>query len=160
MSGFSFGPFLQANYLISKPLDAVDVSSAIDGKTVMLYFSASWCPPCRAFTPKLKTYYEALKSKHSDSVDIVFVSLDNDEQQFAEYYAKMPWLAFPYRQKSSHLMDRYNVRTIPSLVILNPDGTTLTKQGKAVVEADPHGAQYPYTAESVGRLTGSSCTIM
>jgi nucleoredoxin len=33
--------------------------AALAGKDVILvYFSAHWCPPCRAFTPVLKDFYE------------------------------------------------------------------------------------------------------
>ena len=33
--------------------------AALQGKSVVLiYFSAHWCPPCRAFTPVLKDFYE------------------------------------------------------------------------------------------------------
>ena len=33
-------------------------------KVIGLYFSAHWCPPCRAFTPKLvRAYTEHLKAK-------------------------------------------------------------------------------------------------
>mmetsp|Transcript_119915 Transcript_119915/g.274753 ORF Transcript_119915/g.274753 Transcript_119915/m.274753 type:complete len:81 (-) Transcript_119915:67-309(-) len=37
----------------------VDTSS-LDGKTIGLYFSAHWCPPCRGFTPKLTESYLCL----------------------------------------------------------------------------------------------------
>lgn len=33
--------------------------TALEGKgIVLIYFSAHWCPPCRAFTPVLKDFYE------------------------------------------------------------------------------------------------------
>ena len=40
----------------------IDTSSALAGRRFIgLYFSASWCPPCRAFTPKLVEWHQ----KHS-----------------------------------------------------------------------------------------------
>ena len=49
--------------LKSASLQKADGSNApancLDGKAVVLiYFSAHWCPPCRAFTPMLKDFYE------------------------------------------------------------------------------------------------------
>ena len=38
--------------------------AALAGKDVILvYFSAHWCPPCRAFTPVLKDFYEVSQTK-------------------------------------------------------------------------------------------------
>ena len=36
---------------------SADVALA-NKKVVLFYFSAHWCPPCRAFTPVLKDFYD------------------------------------------------------------------------------------------------------
>ena len=64
------------------------------GKTIGFYFSAHWCPPCRAFTPKLAEIYKEAQAI-SKSFRIVFVSSDRDEDSFKEYRSTMPWPAVP-----------------------------------------------------------------
>lgn len=61
----------ESGELLSKdgPVSARD---ALKGKYVGVYYSASWCPPCQRFTPKLVEAYSAvLKGKN---LEIVFVS--------------------------------------------------------------------------------------
>eukprot|EP00760_Papus_ankaliazontas_P003079 PhM_4_TR11409/c0_g1_i1/m.71282/K17609/NXN; nucleoredoxin len=139
------------------------VESNLDGKTVMLYFSASWCPPCRAFTPKLKSYYGYLPK---DKAEIVLISLDEGEYAFWRYYNDMPWMAMPlFRFHSDRLMGMYGLQTIPSLVVLNPDGSVLTRHGAALVMADPKAKHFPYTEDSVDRILAEGpkdggCSVM
>lgn len=94
--------------------------SAIEASTVALYFSASWCPPCRRFTPTFVEVYEELTSQ-DNSLEVVFVSRDRDEESFNAYLAKMPWLAVPLADSEclQRLMKGYKVNGIPNLVILS-----------------------------------------
>ena len=80
----------------------VDTSSfAKDGYVVGLYFSAHWCPPCRAFTPKLADWYNKLKGGAiGDKFEIVFLSSDRDEKSYNEYYSEMPWHAVSYDDRT------------------------------------------------------------
>ena len=64
--------------------------SQLAGKVVAVYFSAHWCPPCRAFTPTLIKAYESAKAAGLP-FELVFVSSDHDEDGFDEYTADMPW---------------------------------------------------------------------
>lgn len=61
---------------------------------ICLCFSASWCPPCHQFTPILAEFYN--KHHIDKNFEIVFVSGDQSEQQFQEYFAEMPWLAVSF----------------------------------------------------------------
>merc|ERR1712018_1123372 len=56
-------------------------------KVIALYFSAHWCPPCRQFTPILKSAYEDYKSSHSSNnkLSVVFVSGDRSQDEMLSY---------------------------------------------------------------------------
>jgi nucleoredoxin len=117
----------------------------LSGKSAVgIYFSAHWCPPCRGFTPELANMYSTtFKGK---GMEIVFVSSDKDEAAFTEYYGDMPWTALPFdkRDLKGTLSKKYKVKGIPSLVILGPDGKTITTDGREAVDADPKGEKYPW----------------
>lgn len=117
----------------------------LSGKSAVgIYFSAHWCPPCRGFTPKLAAMYR--NDLEAKGFRIIFVSSDKDEKSFKDYHAEMPWAALPFenRSKKEELSSKYKVRGIPSFVILNPDGSTITTDGREAVSADPKGEDYPW----------------
>jgi len=127
----------------------VNTAEALAGKVVGLYFSAHWCPPCRGFTPKLSEYYQqSLKAK---GFEIVFVSSDRDQSAFDGYYGEQPWLALPFsdRERKGTLSEKFGVRGIPSFIILDTDGSTITKDGRAAVSYDPTGENFPWHPPAV-----------
>ena len=117
----------------------MSAASALSGKVVALYFSAHWCPPCRAFTPLLKAAY-AEANAAGKKLEVVFVSSDTDAAGQAEYMAAMhgDWLrvafddplrdalkiqykAFPGREVSKFAgVTRRD--GIPCMVLVGPDG--------------------------------------
>jgi nucleoredoxin len=59
---------------LRKQNGTVSVQQAFAGKEVIaLYFSASWCGPCKRFTPMLVDVYNLLKSQ-GRGFEVVFVS--------------------------------------------------------------------------------------
>lgn len=119
-----------------------DVDPAtLKGKHVALYFSAHWCPPCRAFTPSLVKF----RNEHADDdFEVVFVSLDNSQGEKETYIEEMnmKWLTVPGAgsKEAQELAGRFNVQGIPSLIVLAPDGTTVTENGREDVMTSPETA--------------------
>jgi len=113
-----------------------------------LYFSASWCGPCKAFTPVLANFYEKVKAQGKD-FEVVFISSDRSEDAWKEYLALHPWKALPFsdprvRHIKDWLDDKFEVAGIPTLIIFDEHGDVLHRNGRKVVLSDPEGAQYPW----------------
>lgn len=127
-----------------------------DKKVVGLYFSASWCGPCRQFTPQLAEFYKKMNKKHKGKFEIIWISGDRSEQEFVGYYQKMPWLAVPANVASQvyqKLSPLYKVRGIPHMVFLDgEDASVFTLDGRTKVMNDPYGLEFPYRPRSLMRL--------
>ena len=126
---------LLGNKLLTKNAGEADTSTALTNtRLVALYFSASWCGPCRGFTPLLVEFYNHLKEEVASThgLEIIFVSSDRDEASFQQYYSKMPFLAMPFsnRALAQHAKQMFGVRGIPSFVVLD------SLSGRVVVSPD------------------------
>jgi len=121
----------------------VATAEALSGKAgIAIYFSAHWCPPCRGFTPKLAEAYK--KHLASKNLEIVFVSSDQDQSAFQQYYASMPWLALPFTQRAfkQALAEQFSVTGIPKLVVLDGSGQLHTADGRGEALRDPTGSSW------------------
>jgi len=116
----------------------------IQSKNVIgFYFSAHWCGPCQMFTPTLVKFYNQLKEE-GKSFEIVFVSSDEGQAAFNEYFSEMPWKALPFGDPRERLLkQQFGVRGIPSLIIVDNTGKILSSQGRTLVEEDPTGFPWP-----------------
>jgi len=118
--------------LISKVGEVSTKDVVVGKKHVMIYFSAHWCPPCRGFTPQLAKAYTGSSMAGKDAV-VIFVSSDRDQAGFDDYYKDMPWHALPFskRDLKEKLSQKYQVRGIPTLVVLDGEGNLVTTNGRA-----------------------------
>ncbi|XP_050207943.1 probable nucleoredoxin 1 [Mercurialis annua] len=121
------------------------------GKNIVLYFSAKWCPPCRAFLPKLIEAYHEIKSKDI-AFEIIFISSDRDQSSFDEFYTEMPWLALPFGDERKPIVARkFKIKGIPAAIAISPTGKTVTKE--AAEHITTHGADaYPFTDDHLKEL--------
>lgn len=89
------------------------------GKTILLNFWASWCPPCIYEMPELKKLQQRFKDKN---FQVVTINAGEKKQQVRKF-SQMMELEFPV------LLDKYNksfnhwdVKTLPTSYLINEEG--------------------------------------
>lgn len=124
------------------------MNATLTGKVLGLYFSAHWCGPCRGFTPKLvDKYKEILAAGHN--FEIIFVSADENEEGALKYFSEMPWkiLSYAERDIESALSKKFDVRGIPTLVIIGEDGDLITSEGREAIMSVPFEKLHSFEEE-------------
>jgi len=117
--------------LVSKGNTLVNSSEVLKDKLVALYFSAHWCPPCRQFTPEFSRVYQSLESS-SRPLAVVFISADQDQEAFNDYFGHQPWYAIPFDavDLKDSLNEKFGIKGIPSLLVLDQEANIITKEGR------------------------------
>merc|ERR1719189_3492785 len=111
MAGFVQSWGLQVVDHSGRPFDLMRLQGS---DVVAFYFSASWCGPCKQFTPMLRKFADTLRSHGEASLKIIFVSWDRSEHDMWKYIYDLhgdDWLAlaFSCRDVKERLDRQYQV---------------------------------------------------
>jgi thiol-disulfide isomerase/thioredoxin len=102
--------------------------SDFKGKYVILDFWATWCGPCLAKVPELKTLYG--KIKDDDRCAMIGISIDDSgsEERLGKFVAnrEMLWLhGLSSGSWDSAAARTYGVNASPALLLIDPEGKVL-----------------------------------
>ncbi len=125
------------------------------GKTVVLNFWASWCPPCRAEMPDFLEVYEQ-RLPQDDFVILAVDKLAQDSKGAVEDFVEEFGLTFPIAfDASDEVNQRYGVRGLPSTFFIDRNGVLRSKNlgpifggllPDGIALADAAGEQPPASA--------------
>ncbi|HLW75518.1 MAG TPA: TlpA disulfide reductase family protein [Bryobacteraceae bacterium] len=94
--------------------------SGFKGKTVLLDFWTTWCPPCRADGPALDKLY---REYGSSRLAIIAISVSEDRAVVEKFLKEHPH-EFPVVLTSENEMPpAYEIHQFPTYIVIEPDGT-------------------------------------
>lgn len=139
--GGKAAPSLQVKDLRGNPISIADLK----GKTVLLDFWTTWCPPCQADSPNL----EKLNQQYGKTnLAIVGISMNEDREIVEKYLRKHPRSYPVVLSSENQLPPSYQVSIFPTYLIINPDGTLA-----AAEEGDQGFAKLRKDLEKAGMST-------
>ncbi|MBV72262.1 MAG: hypothetical protein CMH52_13130 [Myxococcales bacterium] len=114
----------------SQTLDRKSISlDQYKGQVVVLDFWATWCAPCRKTLPALQILHKRYRA--SDRVQILSVSIDSAPKlaRYVGAFMKQNRYSFPViLDPSRTLASRYQVKTVPTLIVIDKTGAVSTVQ--------------------------------
>ncbi len=101
----------------------LDSFLAKSGKPTLVLFWTTWCPSCKQEIPELET----LNKTHGDKVNVMAVSLDEQEQALKQFFNGKK-LDLPVYHGDEALGRKFNVEAIPTLIIFDKTGKMVFNQ--------------------------------
>lgn len=91
--------------------------SDLKSKFTIIVFGASWCPKCNEEIPQLVDLYKKWKA---NDIEVIFISLDEDNAMFQKFAANFPFLSIcDFKKWKSKVVNDYFVFATPTIYILN-----------------------------------------
>ena len=104
--------------------DAVN-QPKLEGKTLVVNFWATWCPPCRKEMPELQRLSDAMDKNR---FMVIGVSVDEDKNLMREFLLQQKILFVNYHDVEQHLArDLLKVRAYPETFIISPQGIIIRR---------------------------------
>lgn len=94
-------------------------SDDLRGKVVLLDFWATWCAPCQAAIPDLRSLN---RRRAKDPFMLVSISVDQDEKTLREHVARNEMTWPQVWDKNSELFRKLNAQALPTYVLVDPEG--------------------------------------
>lgn len=89
------------------------------GQGVFLNFWGTWCKPCAKEMPAMDRQYEIYKEQGVQILAVNIAQSDFEVERFASQYG----LDFPIViDKTKSVMEAYNIKPLPTTLLINPDG--------------------------------------
>ncbi|MFD3257032.1 peroxiredoxin family protein [Paenibacillus lentus] len=104
-------------------LDGEEVQlSDYRGKTVLLNFWASWCPPCRIEMPHMEKFYTKYASKDAVVLAVNMTHLEESQENVKAFIEDFG-LTFPHAlDLTGRITDQYQVIAYPTTYVLDSKG--------------------------------------
>jgi len=97
----------------------------INAKYKLVIFGGSWCPQCRAEMIQLLPRYNNWKAK---GVEVIFVSLDTDKNEFEKFIAPFPFYsACDYKKWDTQAAKDYYVSSSPTIFFLDSNNKIIQR---------------------------------
>lgn len=106
--------------LALKSLDGQEYSlGGLKGKTVVIDFWATWCPPCEFQIPVLNAVYDAWRDR---DVVVLGVAVDAEGAEIVAPYAVEHGIRYPVLLGDEALARSFGAVGFPTSVLIAPDG--------------------------------------
>ncbi len=108
------------NLFLARPDGETRDLAELRGKTILLHFWATWCPPCREELPALLEVGQEIA--RDAPFLVVAVTLDEDWSEVGKFFGG----TIPdevYRDRDGEASKQYEISTLPDSYLLGSDGS-------------------------------------
>jgi thiol-disulfide isomerase/thioredoxin len=99
--------------------------SDFKGKTVLLNFFATWCPPCRAEIPTIVKFFN---THYKNNFVVIGINMSQGEGQNIQSFIKEFGIKYPIVEGNVKIASNYSIMGLPTSFVIDPNGRLVATQ--------------------------------